>query len=100
MNYIVGPVFAHLFQQSLDMSEIPKELLFANICSLFTKGDSALTCSYRPLSLTCMPWKLLEHIVSQISWLTWMNISSCQIGSMHLGKSTVCETQLTTVIDD
>ena len=58
----LGPVFAHLFQQSLDTGEIPKEWL-ANICPLFKKGDMALACNYRTVSLTCVPCKLLEHII-------------------------------------
>ena len=29
----LGPVFAHLFQQSIDMGEIPKEWSLANICT-------------------------------------------------------------------
>ena len=31
----LGPVFAHLFQQSIDTVEIPKEWSLANICPLF-----------------------------------------------------------------
>ena len=31
----LGPVFAHLFQQSIDTDEIPKEWSLANICPLF-----------------------------------------------------------------
>ena len=31
----LGPVFAHLFQQSIDTCEIPSERSLANICSLF-----------------------------------------------------------------
>ena len=59
----LGPVFANLFQHSLDTSEIPKKWLLANICPLFKKGDWAVACNYRPVSLTCVPCKLLEHIV-------------------------------------
>ena len=59
----LGPVFAHLFQKSLDTVEIPKEWSLANICPLYKKGDGALACNYRPVSLTCVPCKLLEHIV-------------------------------------
>ena len=36
----LGPVFAHLFQQSIDTGEIPKEWSLANICPLFKKGDT------------------------------------------------------------
>ena len=53
----LGPMFAHLFQQSIDTGEIPKE------CPLYRKGDRSLACNYRPVSLTCVPCKLLEHIV-------------------------------------
>ena len=59
----LGPVFAHLFQQSIDSGEIPKEGSLANICPLFKKADRSLACNYRPVSLTCVPCKLLEHIV-------------------------------------
>ena len=39
----LSPVFAHLFQQSLDIKgEIPKGWSLANICSLYKKGDRAL----------------------------------------------------------
>ena len=59
----LGPVFAHRFQQSIDKGEIPKEWSLANICPLFKKGDRSLACNNRPVSLTCVPCKLLEHIV-------------------------------------
>ena len=38
----LGPVFAHLFQQSIDTGEIPKEWSLANICPLFKKGEGHL----------------------------------------------------------
>ena len=59
----LGSVFAHLFQKSLNMGEIPKEWSLANICPLYKKGDRTLACNYRPVSLTCVPCKLLEHIM-------------------------------------
>ena len=57
----LGPVFAHLFQQSLVKSQ--RNGLLQNICPLFKKSDRSLACNYRPVSLTCVPCKLLEHIV-------------------------------------
>ena len=35
----LGLVFAHFFQQSIDIGEIPKELSLANICPLFKKSN-------------------------------------------------------------
>ena len=57
------PVFAHIFQQSIDTGEVSKEWSLANICPLFKKSDGSLACNYRPVSLTRVPCKLLEHIV-------------------------------------
>ena len=39
------------------------EWTLANISPLFKKGDKSLACNYRPVFLTCVPCKLLEHIV-------------------------------------
>ena len=50
----LGLVFAHLFQQSIDTGEIPKEWSLANICPLSKKSDRSLACNYRPVSLTCV----------------------------------------------
>ena len=59
----LSPVFAHLFQQSIDTGEIPREWSLAYICPLFKKSDRSLACNYHLVSLTCVPCKLLEHIV-------------------------------------
>ena len=48
----LGPIFAHLFKQSIDSGDIPKEWTLANISPLFKKGDRSLACNYRPVSLT------------------------------------------------
>ena len=82
----LGPIFAHLFQQSIDSGEIPKEWTLANISPLFKKGDRSLACNYHPVSLTCVPCKLLEHVVSKTSWHTLMNINFCQTNNMHSGS--------------
>ena len=96
----LGPVFAHLFQQSVDTGEIPKEWSLANICPLFKKSDRSLACNYRPVSLTCVPCKLLEHIVCSniMAHLDEYKLLSDRQHAFRKGHS--CETQLTTVIND
>ena len=96
----LGPVFAHLFQQSIDTGEIPKEWSLANICPLFKKSDRSLACNYRPVSLTCVPCKLLEHIVCSniMAHLDEHKLLSDRQHAFRKGHS--CETQLTTVIKD
>ena len=96
----LGPVFAHLFKQSIDKGEIPKEWSLANICPLFKKGDRSLACNYRPVSLTCVPCKLLEHIVCSniMAHLDEHRLLSEKQHAFRKWHS--CETQLITVIDD
>ena len=107
MNFVLkalptelGPVFAHLFQQSMDTGEIPKEWSLANICPLFKKSDRSPACNYRPVSLTCVPCKLLEHIVCSniMAHLDKYKLLSDRQHAFRKGHS--CETQLTTVIND
>ena len=96
----LGPVFAHLYQQSIYKGEINKEWSLANICPLFKKGDRSIACIYRPVSLTCIPCKLLEHIVCSniMAHLDEQRLLSDKQHSFRKGYS--CETQLTKVIDD
>ena len=96
----LSPVFAHLFQQSIDTGEIPKEWSLANICPLFKKSDRSLACNYRPVFLTCVPCKLLEHIVCSniMAHLDEYKLLSDRQHAFRKGHS--CETQLTTVIND
>ena len=96
----LSPVFAHLFQQSIDKGEIPKEWSLAHICPLFKNGDRPLACNYRPVSLTCVPCKLLEHIVCS-NIMAHLDEHRLLSEKQHaFRKRHSCETQLTTVIDD
>ena len=82
------------------MGEIPKEWLLANICSLFKKGDWALVCNYHPVSLTCVPCKLLEHIVCSNIMAQLDEYQLLSDRQHAFRKRHSCETQLTTVIND
>ena len=70
------------------------------ICPLFKKGDRSLACNYRPVSLTCVPCKLLEHIVCSniMAHLDEHKLLSEKRHAFRKWHS--CETQLITVIDD
>ena len=52
-----------IFQQSLDQSEVPLDWKRANIVPIFKKGDRTKPSNYRPVSLTAVVSKMLEHIV-------------------------------------
>ena len=76
------------------------ELLLANICSPFKKGDRALACNYRPVSLTCVPCNLLEHIICS-NIMAHLDEYQLLSDRQHIfRKRHSCETQLPTVINE
>ena len=92
--------FTLLFQKSLDNGVIPDEWKKAKISPVFKKGDKGKAENYRPISLTSIPCKLLEHIVcsSIMSHLDRFKIlNDAQHG---FRKNRSCETQLITTLRD
>ena len=67
---------------------------------LFKKSDTSIACNYRPVSLTCVPCKLLEHIVCSniMAHLDEHKLLSDRQHAFRKGHN--CTTQLTTVIND
>ena len=96
----LGPVFAHLFQQSIYTGEILKEWSLANICPLFKKSGRSLACNYRPVSLTYVPCKLLEHIVCSNIMAHFDEYKLLSDRQYAFRKGHSGENQLTTVIND
>jgi hypothetical protein len=58
----LAPVISHIFQLSLETGSLPTYWRNANISPIFKKGDKHTAANYRPISLTCVCCKLLEHI--------------------------------------
>ena len=59
----IAPVLQNIFQQSLNKSKTPSDWKKANIVPIFKKGDRTKPTNYRPVSLTAVVSKMLEHIV-------------------------------------
>ena len=59
----LAPVMSHIFQLSLTTGELPSDWRNANMTPIFKKGDKHTASNYRPVSLTCVCCKLLEHII-------------------------------------
>ena len=92
----LGPVFAHLFQQSTDTGDIPKGMVSCK----YLQTDRSLAGNYRPVSLTCVSCKLLKHIICSniMAQLDEYKLLSDRQHAFRKGHS--CETQLTTVVND
>ena len=62
-NEIVD-VVQTIFQKSISSGTVPVDWTKAFVCPLFKKGDPSNPANYRPISLTCILCKTLEHIVA------------------------------------
>ena len=58
----VTPVLTYIFNQSLSTGIVPVDWRLANIFPLHKKGRRDLAENYRPISLTSVCSKILEHI--------------------------------------
>ena len=96
----ITPVLSFIFQQSLDTGEIPQDWKNANVVPIFKKGDRTKPENYRPVSLTAVISKMLEHIiVSQImDHLDRQNILHENQHGFRAKRS--CESQLLMTSDD
>ena len=59
----ISPALSCIFSRSVQTGQLPSDWLTANISSVFKKGDRSKAENYRPLSLTSVACKLLEHII-------------------------------------
>ncbi|KAL8616823.1 hypothetical protein ACOMHN_017860 [Nucella lapillus] len=90
----IAPALTSLFQLSLDTGLIPKIWKHALVQPVFKKGDRSQAANYRPISLTCVCCKLMEHIIRhEITRHVEHNkiITDAQHG---FRKRRSCETQL------
>ena len=61
----IAPILQLIFQKSIDSGQVPSDWKTANVCPIFKKGQKYDAANYRPVSLTCVCSKLLEHIVTK-----------------------------------
>lgn len=96
----LAPGICELFQRSIDTGCIPDDWTNANVAPLFKKGDRHQASNYRPVSLTSVLSKLLEHIVCKhmLNYFDKNNILTSLNHGFRRGYS--CETQLAVTFDD
>ena len=90
----VAPILTLLFQTSMDTGTVPEDWISANIAPVFKKGEHYDPANYRPVSLTSIPCKIMEHVIvsSLTDHLEKNNILSPRQHGFRRKRS--CETQL------
>ena len=96
----IADSFTLLFQASLNLGTVPLDWKKAKINPVFKKGEKGCAENYRPISLTSISCKLLEHIVDSSirDHLDKFKILNSAQHGFRQRRS--CETQLITTIRD
>jgi hypothetical protein len=96
----ISPILTFIFQRSKDTGEIPEEWKQANVVPVFKKGPKHLAANYRPVSLTCICSKLMEHILST-SIMQHLDDNNILYGKQHGFRARhSCEYQLLELVED
>ena len=92
-DVIATPLTA-IFRKSLAEGVVPKDWRHSNVTPIFKKGQKYDPANYRPISLTCIASKLMEHIIcsSVMSHASMHNILYKLQHGFRNKRS--CETQL------
>ncbi len=60
----IAPILTAIYMRSYETGEIPDDWKNTNIVPIYKKGRKGDPTNYRPISLTCISCKLMEHIVT------------------------------------
>ena len=63
---VIAPTLTLVFQFSIGYHCIPDVWRLTKIQPIYKNGGRGSANNYRPVSLICIPYKLLEHIISKI----------------------------------
>ena len=88
-----------IFQQSLDTGSVPTDWKHANITAIYKKGKRDEPSNYRPVSLTSVTCKVLEHIIFH-NVMDHLDQHNILVDYQHgFRKNHSCETQLINTLE-
>ena len=94
------PILTLIFSASLKQGQTPDDWKEANVSPIFKKGDKSQPANYRPVSLTSVCSKVLEHIIHS-HLMNFFENNQILCDQQHgFGKHRSCESQLLTTVQD
>ena len=90
----MSPFLCKLFNFSLNVGQIPRDWTQANVAPICKNGSRQTAANYRPVSLTCVCCKFMEHILCRhiLKHLEKHDILTNRQHGFRSGHS--CESQL------
>ena len=96
----IAPVIQLIFEKSLTTGTLPSDWTKANVSPIFKKGEKSDPSSYRPISLTCILCKVMEHIIAS-NITAHFNKHNTLYDLQHgFRQKRSCETQLLQLVED
>ena len=97
----IAPALTLVYQASIQQGTIPDDWKKTLITPIFKKGDKSNPANYRPISLTSICYKTMEHIIhSQVM----QHLDTCThkilCGQHGFHKRPSCGSQLLVMIED
>ena len=97
---VLAEPIAFIYKKSLEQEQVPNDWLNARVVPTYKKGQRYDCANYRPISLTCLLCKLLEHIVT-IHIMEHLQTNNILYHLQHgFRNKRSCETQLLEFIND
>ena len=96
----LAPILQVIFQVSINQGKLPNIWKDANVSPVFKKGDKSEPSNYRPISLTCILCKVLEHIVASSLSKHFTDLNILYELQHGFRERRSCETQLIMLIDE
>ena len=88
-----------LFQSSLESGQVPEDWRKANVAPVYKKGCKVKAENYRPISLTCVTCKIMEHVIAS-SLMSFFDDNKVLTDVQHgFRRKRSCESQLISTID-
>lgn len=93
-------IFKYIFSQSLRSASLPQDWKMGKVVPIFKSGETHNPLNYRPISLTSIPCKIMEHVIFThlVNFLEDNNFF-CKF-QHGFRKSFSCETQLLSFTHD
>ena len=96
----LSPVLTDTFTSSLRSGSLPKDWKLAFVAPVFKKWNANEPANYRPISLTCICSKLLEHIICHHIREHLDNLSILSVFQHGFRSGHSCVSQLLVTIND
>ena len=96
----IAPILTLIYNKSIQTGVVPTDWRNAHVAPIYKKGQKFLAENYRPISLTSVSCKVLEHSITS-AIMTHAEVNNILYSNQHgFRKQRSCETQLIEFLEE